>query len=169
MEPFVYEPMARLPARMIGMSRACWSKAHESETGEVDRFEARRHLRLPFRSAVTTSPRAVHAIVRVASAARRPHQEGVAPKRWLPNGSRRARLSDDSNFDQLRQSLDIAIRPYKARDFDTHLRPVPLTTYLASKRCAAPSSASIRWEFLRARPLAVPSRCAGQGHGTDKR
>jgi L-alanine-DL-glutamate epimerase-like enolase superfamily enzyme len=88
---------------------------------EVERFERSVPLRLPFRFGVTTITHAAQAIVRVRIAlADGRTGTGVAAEslgaKWF---DKNPALTDAQNYDQLRQSLQLAIDLYRARGFDT--------------------------------------------------
>src|SRR3712207_7797233 len=85
---------------------------------DVERFERDVSLRLPLRFGVTTVTHATQAVIRATVAfpdgrtATGVAAETLAAK-WF---DKNLALSDEQNLDQLRQSLDVAIELYKARE-----------------------------------------------------
>lgn len=87
----------------------------------VERFERDVALRLPFRFGVATMTRATQAVIRATIALPDGRSAtGVAAEtlaaKWF---DKNLGLSDDDNFDQLRQSLELAIELYRGLGFNT--------------------------------------------------
>jgi len=88
---------------------------------EVERFERRTKLRLPFKFGVTTVTHAAQAVVRVRVALDDGRMEwGVAAEslgaKWF---DKNLALTDEQNHDQLRQSLQLAVELYRQRGLAT--------------------------------------------------
>src|SRR5471030_1055357 len=87
---------------------------------EVERYERPMKMRLAFRFGVITVTGGVQAVIRArVSLGDGRKSEGVAAEalaaKWFEKSPE---FTDEQNFDQLRQSLDLAIELYRAQGFD---------------------------------------------------